>query len=82
MGTVGLLALAANVGSTLLIVSAFAPVGPTRLREEASQAPAVGAPVHGAPAAHSVTHAAPSCSAVVEGNNVVATSALASGSGT
>ena len=31
--------LAANVGSTLLIVSAFAPVGPTRLREEASQAP-------------------------------------------
>jgi nucleotide-binding universal stress UspA family protein len=31
--------LAASVGSTLLIVSAFEPVGPTRLREEASQAP-------------------------------------------
>jgi nucleotide-binding universal stress UspA family protein len=31
--------LAASVGSTLLIVSAFAPVGPTRLREEVSQAP-------------------------------------------
>jgi nucleotide-binding universal stress UspA family protein len=31
--------LAACVGSTLLIVSAFAPVGPTRLREEASEAP-------------------------------------------
>jgi nucleotide-binding universal stress UspA family protein len=31
--------LAANVGSTLLIVSAFAPVGPARLRDESSQAP-------------------------------------------
>jgi nucleotide-binding universal stress UspA family protein len=31
--------LAASVGSTLLIVSAFEPVGPTRLREESSQAP-------------------------------------------
>ena len=31
--------LAASVGSTLLIVSAFEPVGPTRLRDEAAQAP-------------------------------------------
>jgi nucleotide-binding universal stress UspA family protein len=31
--------LAASVGSTLLIVSAFEPVGGTRLREEAAQAP-------------------------------------------
>jgi nucleotide-binding universal stress UspA family protein len=31
--------LAASVGSTLLIVSAFEPVGPTRLREEGEQVP-------------------------------------------
>jgi nucleotide-binding universal stress UspA family protein len=31
--------LAASVGSTLLIVSAFEPIGGARLREEASQAP-------------------------------------------
>src|SRR4051794_41918720 len=31
--------LAASVGSTLLIVSAFEPVGPPRLGEEVSQAP-------------------------------------------
>jgi nucleotide-binding universal stress UspA family protein len=31
--------LAASVGSTLLVVSAFEPIGGARLREEASQAP-------------------------------------------
>jgi len=52
-------------------------------REDAWQAPGAGAPVQpAAPSAHSVTQTAPSFSPDVAGKSVVATSALASGSGT
>src|SRR5690349_15290486 len=51
-------------------------------RDDASHAPGGGVPLQLVPSAHSVTQTAPSFSLVAAGNSVVATSALATGTGT
>ena len=51
-------------------------------RVEASHAPGGGVPLQPVPFAHSVTQTAPSFWLLAAGNNVVATSALATGTGT